>query len=209
MQTINLLNDFKKPEKVSFNVKDMLRLLLLLMIVLLVIQVIGMIKKHKVEKQYHYYKSLNKEQLEKLTVLSAKIQNGDSEDKIGTIRNDIVKKSELISLIRYKRNSFSDEMQAISNSIIPGVWLNDFSIDQVHNQIKLSGMASNAKLVPIFMGNLKKEKALSHFKFKQFHVEKKETDGKDIHFIIDNNVSDNDDTLSVYSDKTKTDKLIQ
>lgn len=64
-----------------------------------------------------------------------------------------------------RTEGFSSYMEAFARQTVKGVWLTGFAIDDAANQIKLSGRAIKAELVPQYIAGLAREAALKGREF--------------------------------------------
>ena len=103
-----------------------------------------------------------------------------------------------------ERIRFSALLEGLGRRRINGLWLSEVSIDQKGGSMQLQGNVLNPELVPLFLADLKKEKAFTGTEFRKIKIEQQNPDNRLLQFLLTTDSPGSDEKAGVRKPKARS-----
>lgn len=172
MQQINLYLPEFRPRQDWLSLKFSVVYLAVLFVCMVLYQVIVISSKNHWREQVAALEAQQdsvQQQVDKLKKKSASESLASYEQQASTLREKIKNREAIAAVIGGQafgnRHGFSAHLRSFSDSWLNGVVLSGFSLKQGGKYASLSGEASEAELVPLFIGRLRNSEVFSQTQF--------------------------------------------
>ncbi|MBN1378524.1 MAG: PilN domain-containing protein [Gammaproteobacteria bacterium] len=203
-QQINLYQEQFRLKRVVLPANEIFALLGIGIVVLILASIVMQVTKNKMTEVQADLARQN----QNLTTNNDQLRNkiaehqvaADLQKSVADANRKLLARKRVLEWVRRsqaeERIRFSALLEGLGRRRINGLWLSEVSIDQKGGSMQLQGNTLNPELVPVFLADLKKEKAFSGTEFRKIKIEEQNSDRRLMQFLLTTEPPKDDEKVS-------------